>query len=106
MAAHRLAWRAPALFLALLFAALLAPQGAAARRLQSTNLLSSLSRARQLLARRSALQVCSNCLGGSPSAPLPLPSDGLAVAAADLSWLADPFNVSGLACCQGCGAQA
>jgi hypothetical protein len=40
-----------------------------------------------------ALDTCTGCLTQEPSKPLPLASDPLSAAAADLSFLVDPITV-------------
>lgn len=64
---------------------LAAPDAAAARRRNMQG--------RQLLAE---FDTCTGCLSAVPSKPLPLASDTLSAAAADLAWLADPITVSRL----------
>jgi hypothetical protein len=70
----------PILLAALLLAA---ATPATARRLQSLH--------RRQLAE--GLDTCTGCLTQEPSKPLPLASDPLSAAAADLSFLVDPITV-------------
>ncbi|KAI3434362.1 hypothetical protein D9Q98_002441, partial [Chlorella vulgaris] len=65
---------------------LAAPDAAAARRRNMQG--------RQLLAE---FDTCTGCLSAVPSKPLPLASDTLSAAAADLAWLADPITL-GITC--------
>ena len=87
----------------LLVALLVAPGAAAARRLRHAGhaLQQGPHGCALLVERRHALEVCTNCLSLQPSKPLPLPSDGLSAAAADLAWLADPYSV-GITCKDTC----